>query len=640
MRVGENPHLYRLPTARGSIRQRSTLTALQELVRSGALQPDRAQERVAKRLDRLQAALADYDNSVLFPQTQKQSSGESPSSEKREDDQTDDKEQERLLDLDATNDKTKKKTTAAKTNQCNDIDNDNDSDNDNSDSSGISSLPPPSPPLKIPRGLYIYGSVGTGKTMLMDSFYDNARVPGNDRKQRFHFHDFLSKIHESVHRLKRDDLREKGRNFSIDTSPSNNPIHRVGLRIASELSLLCLDEFQVTDIADAVILSGLFSVLFRHGTIVVATSNRPPGDLYEGGLNRSYFLPFIDLLEHHCIAHHIPSDRDYRRMLSNCSSFFICLAGDGDGETATAADGIGIGTGIGIGVGVGVGANQVDALAEELAAGNFFATDDNGASSNDGNNNNNDDDDDALFRSIELGVGFNRSISVGRVCNYNVETNNKNDDDGEGGRRNGKPPPSVARFSFGELCDADLGASDYRAVANAFDVVILENLPTMDLEGHNRARRFITLIDELYEGKCALVCSTLEANTPRELFRTSAAGANEPSVAPSTTGSSSSSSNSDRDNNATNVVVEDDSASPHHYNESDDDDDDTNLDSELLGIDVAQEGGTPVGALASVRELSFAFERSSSRIFEMCSRSWWDRVLGDSSTHTHSPTTL
>uniref|UniRef100_A0A7S4ARD2 Uncharacterized protein n=1 Tax=Pseudo-nitzschia australis TaxID=44445 RepID=A0A7S4ARD2_9STRA len=131
MRVGENPHLYRLPTARGSIRQRSTLTALQELVRSGALQPDRAQERVAKRLDRLQAALADYDNSVLFPQTQKQSSGESPSSEKREDDQTDDKEQERLLDLDATNDKTKKKTTAAKTNQCNDIDNDNDSDNNN-----------------------------------------------------------------------------------------------------------------------------------------------------------------------------------------------------------------------------------------------------------------------------------------------------------------------------------------------------------------------------------------------------------------------------------------------------------------------------------------------------------------------------
>ena len=559
-----------------NIRQKSTLTALQELVQSDALQPDRAQERVAKRLDRLQAALIDYDNSVLFQQQtqmQRQSSSESSSADK-----IDDKEHERSLDPDTTEDKNEKKTKC-KTEQCND-----NSDNDRSSSSSSNSTLPPIPTLKIPRGLYIYGNVGTGKTMLMDSFYDNARVPGNDRKQRFHFHDFLSQIHESIHRLKQEDLRERGRNFTIDTSLSNNPIHKVGLQIASKLSLLCLDEFQVTDIADAVILSQLFSVLFRHGTIVVATSNRPPKDLYEGGLNRSYFLPFIDLLEHHCIAYHIPSDRDYRRILSNCSSFFICLASE-----TTAAGGV-------------VNSKQVETIAEELVAGDLFATDDNGVSCNDGNNK-------GLFQSIELRVGFNRSISIGRVYNYNGE--NENDS-----RRKGKP--SVARFSFEELCDADLGAMDYRAVANAFDVVTLENIPTMDLEGHNRARRFITLIDELYEGKCALVCSTLHAKTPKELFHTGSA--TETSVAPSTNGRINSSSTSDQDNNVTNV------GDASQYNESGTSET-KNQDSEMLGIDVAQEGGTPVGALASVRELSFAFERSSSRIFEMCSRSWWDRVL-------------
>jgi predicted ATPase len=145
----------------------------------------------------------------------------------------------------------------------------------------------------------------------------------------------------------------------------------------------------------------------------------------------------------------------------------------------------------------------------------------------------------------------------------------------------------MACFRFEDLCDTDRGAMDFRAVARTFDIVVIENIPPLDTEGHNRARRFITLIDELYEAKCALLCSAIDADTPMDLFRS----------------------------------VGQEAATDIEVGNKDTDD------SEILWIDVAQQGGTPVGALASVRELAFAFERASSRIFEMCSRSWWDRVL-------------
>jgi predicted ATPase len=339
----------------------------------------------------------------------------------------------------------------------------------------------------------------------------------------------------------------------------NNPIYRVGLQLAAQYSVLCLDEFQVTDIADAVVLSQLFGVLFRKGTVVVATSNRPPQELYEGGLNRSYFLPFIDLLQKHCIVHSLQSQIDYRKLLASSSnSSFFLLAQDNDTEQTKRE------------------------LLQQL-----LHPDDNDDDDDDEGTMINRSSDTPSTTTMELDVGFQRTLTVKRVYGSSSSSNT------------GK---TACCFSFEELCDADLGANDYRAIARQFDIVILEDIPTLNLEGHNRARRFITLIDELYEGKCALLCCALEATTPMELFESTTTSTTTISKTRSTTTAAT-----------TSLVVGNDG--------------DDVVETTFKGIDVATQGGTAVGALASVRELAFAFERASSRLFEMCSRSWWDRVL-------------
>ncbi|VAH22248.1 unnamed protein product [Triticum turgidum subsp. durum] len=146
------------------------------------------------------------------------------------------------------------------------------------------------------KGLYLYGGVGTGKTMLMDLFYE--QLPANWRKKRIHFHDFMLNVHSRLQ-------MHKG---------VSDPLDMVAAEISDEAIILCLDEFMVTDVADAMILNRLFRHLFSKGVILVSTSNRAPDQLYEGGLQRNLFLPFIDTLKERCIAHPIGSAVDYRQL--------------------------------------------------------------------------------------------------------------------------------------------------------------------------------------------------------------------------------------------------------------------------------------------------------------------------------------
>ncbi|KAL7093214.1 hypothetical protein ACP275_11G029400 [Erythranthe tilingii] len=155
------------------------------------------------------------------------------------------------------------------------------------------------------KGLYLYGGVGTGKTMLMDLFF--YQLPCNWRKKRIHFHDFMLNVHSRL---------QKHRGVA-------DPLEVVAGEISDESILLCLDEFMVTDVADALILNRMFRHLFSNGIILISTSNRAPDKLYEGGLQRDLFLPFIDALQERCIVHQIGSSVDYRKMTSAEQGFYF-----------------------------------------------------------------------------------------------------------------------------------------------------------------------------------------------------------------------------------------------------------------------------------------------------------------------------
>ncbi|KAJ3688777.1 hypothetical protein LUZ61_017941 [Rhynchospora tenuis] len=155
------------------------------------------------------------------------------------------------------------------------------------------------------KGLYLFGGVGTGKTMLMDLFYE--KLPSTWRKKRIHFHDFMLNVHSRLQ-------MHKG---------VTDPLGLVAKEISDESILLCLDEFMVTDVADALILNRLFRHLFNNGVVLVCTSNRAPDQLYEGGLQRNLFLPFIDTVKERCLVHAIGSSTDYRRIGSAEQGFYF-----------------------------------------------------------------------------------------------------------------------------------------------------------------------------------------------------------------------------------------------------------------------------------------------------------------------------
>ncbi len=285
-------------------------------------------------------------------------------------------------------------------------------------------------PAEIVRGLYIHGSVGRGKTMLMDMFF--AMAPAK-KKRRAHFHEFMADVHNRIaaHRLK----------FKNGETKQADPVLPVAADLYSEAELLCFDEFTVTDIADAMILSRLFSELFSLGCVLVATSNVEPDNLYRDGLNRGLFLPFIDLLKRHVEVVTLDLPTDYRMEKLNSQPVYLIPI---DERTDMAME-----------------ASWVQALHGRKP------------------------------QPMDIPMK-GRSIHVPLAADR------------------------IARFSFADLCDAPLGAADFLAIAKRFDTIFLDRVPKLGPEKRNQTKRFIILIDTLYDHAIRLYVSA--AAMPEDLL--------------------------------------------------------------------------------------------------------------------------
>ncbi len=284
------------------------------------------------------------------------------------------------------------------------------------------------PPLK---GLYIWGSVGRGKTMLMDMFYDAAPSPA---RRRVHFHAFMADVHGRIHayrqRLRAGEVGEP------------DPIPPVADELAGEASLICFDEFTVTDIADAMLLGRLFTALFSAGVIIVATSNVEPSRLYEDGLNRALFLPFLALLDEKVETVRLDARTDFRlEKLGGAPTWHV----------------------------------PADAAATAAL--------------------------DTAFKTVS-------GAARGQPLTLSVRGHEL---------RVPQAAAGVARAGFSDLCAQAYGASDYLALARRFHTLILDDIPAMGEERRNEAKRFIILIDTLYENHVKLVASAQAE--PQDLYR-------------------------------------------------------------------------------------------------------------------------
>ena len=268
-----------------------------------------------------------------------------------------------------------------------------------------------------PNGLYLVGEVGRGKSMLMDLFFAAAQL---SRKRRIHFHRFMQDAHAGIHRWKREN------------PDGEDPIPPLADRIAADAALLCFDEFQVNDIADAMILGRLFAALFERGVVVVATSNTLPDDLFAGQPGRDAFLPFIALIQQRLDVLVLEAGRDFRRSrLRGMATWHVPPDGRAD--------------------------RALDAAFAQLT-GNAPPAEE-------------------------------RLVVSGRVLRVPLAA--------EG----------VARFDFSALCGTALGPGDYLAIATHFHALVLDAIPRLSPDNHDEARRFITLIDALYDHRVKLVAS-------------------------------------------------------------------------------------------------------------------------------------
>jgi cell division protein ZapE len=277
------------------------------------------------------------------------------------------------------------------------------------------------------NGLYIVGEVGRGKSMLMDLFFAAADV---SRKQRIHFHRFMQNVHARFHAFKHA-------HPEID-----DPIPLLADSIGADAALLCFDEFQVNDIADAMILGRLFQALFERGVVVVATSNVAPDDLFKGQPGRDAFLPFIALIKQRLDVVMMDAGRDFRReRMRGMRTWLVPADARADRE--------------------------LDRAFAELTGS-------------------------AEGKPETLWV-MGRKFVVPLAAD------------------------GVARFDFDTLCGAALGPGDYLALATKFHTLILDGIPRLSPDNYDKARRFIVLIDTLYDQRVKLIASA--AAMPDQLYQ-------------------------------------------------------------------------------------------------------------------------
>lgn len=280
------------------------------------------------------------------------------------------------------------------------------------------------------RGVYLWGGVGRGKSMLMDLFFNAAPV---EKKRRVHFHAFMQEVHNRIHGIRREGSRGK---------TGADPVAALARQIAEETSLLCFDELQAADVADATLLYRLFSGLFDAGVTIVSTSNHPPASLYTGGVQRERFGKFIALIEERMQVVALSSPVDYRHSQMQAMQ-----------------------------------RSYVYPLGPEAEA--FVA--------------------DVLHQLCMDTRPQTKSIRIkGRTLKFTVY-------DG-----------SIGKFTFEELCGAAMGPADYLEFARALDTVILTGIPKLPPERRNEAKRFVTLIDALYEHRVKLLATA--AVTPAEIY--------------------------------------------------------------------------------------------------------------------------
>ena len=267
---------------------------------------------------------------------------------------------------------------------------------------------------RAPKGLYIYGGVGRGKSMLMDMFYDVATTKA---KRRVHFHAFMQEVHEHMHVVRKTGVEDA--------------LKPVAQRIIDQTDLLCFDEMQITDITDAMIVGRLFEALFAAGVVVVTTSNLHPSELYKNGLNRSLFLPFIKTIEERLTVYCLDSETDHRQnRLTDQQLYFHPLD-----EASQFA---------------------VDHLWQDLSGGTSEAL--------------------VIKRK-------GRDIIVPDFSS------------------------GVGKASFKDLCAIPLGPGDYLEIAQSLRVIVITDVPKLSKENSNEAKRFVTLIDALYEAGIKLIVS-------------------------------------------------------------------------------------------------------------------------------------